>query len=43
MPFDFTDFEEKQLISGFAHPDLQIVKQGSIELGEWGLNPSFVV
>ena len=43
MRFDFNDFGEKHLVSGFAHPDLPIVKQGSIELGEWGLVPSFVV
>lgn len=43
MHFDFNDFGEKHLVSGFAHPDLPIVKQGSIELGEWGLVPSFVV
>ena len=43
MHFDFNDFGEKYLVSGFAHPDLPIVKQGSIELGEWGLVPSFVV
>ena len=41
--FDFNDFGEKHLVSGFTHPDLPIVKQGSIELGEWGLVPSFVV
>ena len=43
MPFDFDDFGEKHLVSGFSHPELPIVKQGSIELGEWGLVPSFVV
>ena len=43
MHFDFDDFGEKHLVSGFSHPELPIVKQGSIELGEWGLVPSFVV
>ena len=43
MHFDFNDFGEKYLVSGFAHPELPIVKQGSIELGEWGLVPSFAV
>ncbi len=43
MHVNFDDFEEKHLVSGFAHPELPIVKQGSIELGEWGLVPSFVV
>ena len=43
MHFDFNDFGEKHLVSGFAHPDLPIVKQGSIELAEWGLVPSFAV
>ena len=43
MHFDFDDFGEKHLVSGFSHPELPIVKQGSIELGEWGLVPSFIV
>ena len=43
MHFDFDDFGEKHLLSGFSHPELPIVKQGSIELGQWGLVPSFVV
>lgn len=43
MHIDFNDFGEKHLVSGFVHPKLPIVKQGSIELGEWGLIPSFVV
>ena len=43
MHFSFDDFEEKHLVSGFSHPELPIVKQGSIELGEWGLVPSFIV
>lgn len=43
MHFDFDDFGEKHLVSGFSHPELPIVKQGVIELGEWGLVPSFVV
>ena len=43
MHFNFDDFGEKHLVSGFAHPELPIVKQGSIELGEWGLVPSFIV
>ena len=43
MHFDFNDFGEKYLVSGFAHPELPIVKQGSIKLSEWGLVPSFVV
>ncbi len=43
MHFSFDDFGDKHLVSGFAHPELPIVKQGSIELGEWGLVPSFIV
>ena len=43
MHFDFDDFGDKHLVSGFSHPELPIVKQGSIELSEWGLVPSFVV
>lgn len=43
MHFNFDDFEDKHLVSGFSHPKLPIVKQGSIKLGEWGLVPSFVV
>jgi len=36
------DFNEDfYLISGFAHPKLPIIKQGKIELSEWGLIPSF--
>jgi len=30
------------LVSGFDHPKLPIIKQGKIELSEWGLIPSFV-
>ena len=41
--FNFDDFGDKHLISGFMHPELPIIKQGSIELGEWGLIPSFAV
>ena len=43
MHFAFNDFREKYLVSGFSHPELPIVKQGSIELGEWGLIPSFII
>ena len=36
------DFNEDfYLISGFAHPKLPTIKQGKIELSEWGLIPSF--
>ena len=36
------DFNEDYfLVSGFAHPKLPIIKQGKIELSEWGLIPSF--
>lgn len=36
------DFENDYfLVSGFAHPKLPIIKQGKIELSEWGLIPSF--
>ncbi len=41
--FDVDELGDKHLVSGFAHPHLPIVKQGSIELGEWGLIPSFAV
>ncbi len=37
------DFDDAYLVSGFSHPDLPIIKQGSIELSEWGLIPSFIV
>lgn len=37
---DFND--DYYLVSGFAHPKLPIIKQGKIELSEWGLIPSFV-
>ena len=43
MHFNFDDFEDKHLVRGFSHPKLPIVKQGSIELGEWEVVPSFVV
>lgn len=36
------DFEDYFLVSGFAHPKLPIIKQGTITLSEWGLIPSFV-
>lgn len=36
------DFDDDYfLVSGFAHPKLPIIKQGKIELSEWGLIPSF--
>lgn len=36
------DFDNNYfLVSGFAHPKLPIIKQGKIELSEWGLIPSF--
>lgn len=41
MSFDFED--DLFLVSGFAHPKLPIIKQGSITLSEWGLIPSFAV
>lgn len=38
------DFEEDYFhVSGFSHPKLPIIKQGVIELSEWGLIPSFAV
>ena len=33
--------DDYYLISGFDHPKLPIIKQGKIELSEWGLIPSF--
>lgn len=36
---DFDD--DYYLVSGFTHPKLPIIKQGIIELSEWGLIPSF--
>lgn len=35
--------EDFYLVSGFSHPKLPIIKQGVIELSEWGLIPSFAV
>jgi putative SOS response-associated peptidase YedK len=36
------DFDgDYYLVSGFDHPKLPIIKQGKIELSEWGLIPSF--
>lgn len=39
LEIDFN--EDFFLVSGFAHPRLPIIKQGKIELSEWGLIPSF--
>lgn len=41
MKFNFD--EDYFLVSGFSHPKLPIIKQGVIELSEWGLIPSFAV
>lgn len=41
MKIDFN--EDLYLVSGFSHPKLPIIRQGVIELSEWGLIPSFVV
>lgn len=35
--------QDFHLVSGFSHPHLPIIKQGVIELSEWGLIPSFAV
>ena len=35
MNFNLDDFRDKHLVSGFPRPKLLIVKQRSIELGEW--------
>lgn len=40
---DFDIMPDMHLVSGFSHPDLPIIKQGVISLGEWGLIPSFAV
>lgn len=34
MYFNLDDFRDKHLVSGFSHPELPIVKQGSVGLGE---------
>ena len=39
LKFDFA--ENLYLVSGFSHPKLPVIKQGTIELSEWGLIPSF--
>ena len=41
MKFNFD--EDYFLVYGFSHPKLPIIKQGVIELSEWGLIPSFAV
>lgn len=41
MKIDFN--EDFYLVSGFSHPKLPIIRQGVIELSEWGLIPSFVL
>ncbi len=41
MKIDFN--EDFYLVSGFSHPKLPIIRQGVIELSEWGLIPSFAV
>ncbi|WP_436414103.1 SOS response-associated peptidase [Petrimonas sp.] len=41
MKFNFED--DFYLVSGFSHPKMPIIKQGVIELSEWGLIPSFAV
>jgi len=41
MQIDFN--EELYLVSGFSHPRLPILREGSVILSEWGLIPSFAV
>ena len=41
MRIDFN--EDFYLVSGFSHPKLPIIRQGVIELSEWGLIPSFAL
>ena len=41
MKIDFN--EDFYLVSGFSHPKLPIIRQGVIELSEWGLIPSFAL
>lgn len=41
MKIDFN--EDFYLVSGFSHPKLPLIRQGVIELSEWGLIPSFAV